>query len=82
MKKIKISLSMLLPLFILFGSLPGSTIKATATEVGSLVSLKSTEPAENFEYYAYDYSIEITKYKGTSSKVIIPDTIDGKPVRD
>ena len=33
-----------------------------------------------FEWDTYDNGVDITKYKGKDSSVVIPEKIDGKPV--
>lgn len=37
-------------------------------------------PAEEFDYYIYEGEVEITRYKGESEIVVIPDEIEGCPV--
>ena len=38
-------------------------------------------PADQFEYDLSDSQVTITRYKGTDANVIIPDTIEGYPVK-
>lgn len=44
---------------------------------------KRTEPTDyrNFEWKEVRFGVEITKYKGNEETVVIPETIQGKPVR-
>ncbi len=43
-------------------------------------SSPSNDPAEIFEWANVDGGLEITKYKGTSDKVVVPEIIDNKKV--
>lgn len=48
----------------------------------SMEALENAEetPADEFDYYIYEGEVEITRYKGASEIVVIPDEIEGSPV--
>lgn len=56
------------------------------TEIGSktnkfiTITMNPYPSKEDFEYRDYDDSVIITGYKGSSTEVVIPPEIDGKPV--
>jgi hypothetical protein len=58
------------------------TIKLTALFIASLcllLMLTLKLQAQDY-YYNYSNSVTITKYLGTATEVIIPDTLNGSPV--
>lgn len=61
-------MSIFLAIFLLLGTIP-------------IVGVSAAEVTSNFEYTLLDDgTIEVTRYVGTDSYVIIPEEIDGKPV--
>ncbi|MDO4830895.1 MAG: dockerin type I repeat-containing protein [Clostridia bacterium] len=67
-KSIRQTMSIFLAIFLLLGTIP-------------IVGVSAAEVTSNFEYTLLDDgTIEVTRYVGTDSYVIIPEEIDGKPV--
>ena len=54
-----------------------------ADNTSNVQKSKRTEPTDyrNFEWKEVRFGVEITKYKGNEETVVIPETIQGKPVR-
>lgn len=59
---------------------PVTTTKPPTTEGTTASSEKPVFIAKDFEYEPYGKGLVITKYKGKSKDVLIPDKIDGKTV--
>ena len=56
---------------------------ATVEPVGSAAAENvkvSKSVYEDFQYYEYDDEISISEYQGSGGDVVIPETINGKPV--
>ena len=60
----------------------GGTALGNAVEMNFEISASATQNLAfgDFRYVNSDTGVTITKYVGENNKVIIPDTIDGKPV--
>ena len=51
-----------------------------AAAVNISASAAGPAPAKDFDYTVKEGGIQITDYKGSATDLIVPDTIDGKPV--
>ena len=62
-------------------SVTGTTASSTTvTTTATTTAATTPKPYTSFEYEDYDGGIMLTSYTGTEPDVIIPDSIDGKPV--
>ena len=49
--------------------------------LATIAIVAGENPASDFEYVTLSDSVSITKYKGTATEVVIPETIKGLPVK-
>lgn len=64
-------------------SVSGASMASTVTSEATSSSAASTPVLKegDYDYIVQDGSVTIVKYNGTSENIVIPDTIDGLPVK-